>query len=70
MTDRLPDGRFQELARIVEAHTGIQMPSSKRIMLEGRLRNRVRKPSPAFAGFRIRFADVSPALRYLSSDFV
>jgi chemotaxis methyl-accepting protein methylase len=42
MNDELPHSRFLELARIVETHTGIQMPASKRLMLEGRLRGRMR----------------------------
>jgi chemotaxis methyl-accepting protein methylase len=42
MLDRLADRHFVEIARLVEAHTGIQLPASKRIMVEGRLRKRVR----------------------------
>lgn len=42
LDDRLHEKQFLTLARMVEAHTGIRLPSSKRTMLEGRLRRRVR----------------------------
>lgn len=42
MNDALRDKHFQDLSRIVERHTGIQCPPSKRTMIEGRLRKRVR----------------------------
>ncbi len=40
--DQLADAHFAEIARLVEAHTGIRLPPSKRTMVEGRLRRRVR----------------------------
>ncbi len=42
MDDRLRDTHFTRLRQIMESHTGIQLPSSKRTMIEGRLRKRVR----------------------------
>ncbi len=42
MHDRLAEPHFQQIARLVESHTGIRLPASKRIMVEGRLRRRVR----------------------------
>jgi len=40
--DQLANRHFVEIARLVEAHTGIRLPPSKRTMVEGRLRRRVR----------------------------
>ena len=40
--DRLREKHFLTLARLVESHSGIRLPPSKRMMLEGRLRRRVR----------------------------
>lgn len=40
--DQLADSHFDEIARLVETHTGIRLPPSKRTMVEGRLRRRVR----------------------------
>ena len=40
--DRLKDGHFNEIARLVESYSGIMLPPVKRIMIEGRLRRRVR----------------------------
>ena len=40
--DRLREKHFAAIARLVEAHTGIRLPPAKRVMLEGRLRKRVR----------------------------
>jgi chemotaxis methyl-accepting protein methylase len=40
--DQLAERHFVEIARLVEAHTGIRLPPSKRTMVEGRLRRRVR----------------------------
>jgi len=40
--DRLREKHFLTLARLLESHTGIRLPPSKRLMLEGRLRRRVR----------------------------
>jgi len=42
LEDRLREKHFLTLARLVESHTGIRLPSNKRMMLEGRLRRRVR----------------------------
>jgi chemotaxis protein methyltransferase CheR len=42
MYDRLHEKHFAKLARLVEGHTGIRLPSGKRTMVEGRLRKRVR----------------------------
>jgi chemotaxis protein methyltransferase CheR len=42
MHDRISERNFQRLARIVESHAGIRLPPSKRTMVEGRLRKRVR----------------------------
>lgn len=40
--DRLHEKHFLTLAKLVESHTGIRLPPSKRVMLEGRLRRRMR----------------------------
>ena len=40
--DHLSDRHFAEIARRVEGFTGIMLPPSKRVMVEGRLRKRVR----------------------------
>ena len=40
--DRLREKHFVAIARLVESHTGIRLPPTKRVMLEGRLRKRVR----------------------------
>jgi chemotaxis protein methyltransferase CheR len=42
MQDKLRDQHFQRLARLLEQITGIQLPASKRTMIEGRLRRRMR----------------------------
>ena len=42
MNDRLHREPFLEARRLVETHTGIRLPPIKRLMLEGRLRRRVR----------------------------
>ncbi|MGH7035178.1 MAG: CheR family methyltransferase [Stellaceae bacterium] len=42
MYDQISDRNYQRLARIVEDHAGIRLPPSKRTMVEGRLRKRVR----------------------------
>jgi chemotaxis protein methyltransferase CheR len=43
MRDQLQDQHFTRLARLLEQITGIQLPASKRIMIEGRLRRRMRQ---------------------------
>lgn len=40
---RLSEREFAHLASLVESHAGIRMPASKRTMLEGRLRRRLRE---------------------------
>ncbi len=40
--DSMREKHFVTLARLVETHTGIRLPMNKRVMLEGRLRRRVR----------------------------
>ncbi|MCW2275799.1 chemotaxis protein CheR [Rhodoblastus acidophilus] len=40
--DRLSPGDFRRLAKFINAYSGIKMPESKRLMLEGRLRRRLR----------------------------
>jgi chemotaxis methyl-accepting protein methylase len=40
--DSLSAHYFRQLAKVVEADIGIKMPASKRVMVEGRLRSRVR----------------------------
>ncbi len=40
--DSMREKHFVTLARLVETHTGIRLPLNKRVMLEGRLRRRVR----------------------------
>lgn len=40
--DRLSPYNFERLAKLINTHSGIQMPASKRVMLEGRLRRRAR----------------------------
>lgn len=42
MHDQISERNFQRLARIVESHAGIRLPATKRTMVEGRLRKRVR----------------------------
>jgi chemotaxis methyl-accepting protein methylase len=42
MLDQMTDRHFRELARILEGHTGIRLPESKRTMVESRLRKRLR----------------------------
>jgi chemotaxis protein methyltransferase CheR len=42
MTDHLRNEHFLKLARCMEEHTGIQLPPTKRLMIEGRLRRRLR----------------------------
>ncbi len=42
MQDQLHEKHFARLAQLVEDHTGIKLPPGKRIMVEGRLRKRVR----------------------------
>lgn len=41
-SDRLSPGDFQRLAEFISSYSGIKMPASKRLMLEGRLRRRLR----------------------------
>jgi len=41
-SDRLSPGDFQRLAEFINSYSGIKMPASKRLMLEGRLRRRLR----------------------------
>lgn len=43
MNDRLRDQHFNHLSRMLEQITGIQLPPSKRVMIEGRLRRRIRQ---------------------------
>ena len=40
--DRLTERQFAQIARLVTDHTGIKLPPSKRLMVEGRLRRRAR----------------------------
>ena len=40
--DHFSDSNFRALAEVIEARVGIKMPPSKRTMVEGRLRKRVR----------------------------
>jgi chemotaxis methyl-accepting protein methylase len=42
LLDRLSERHFNSLAEIIESEIGIRLPPSKRVMLEGRLRKRVR----------------------------
>ena len=42
VTDRLTDRQFKAIADLVQGEVGIQLPPSKRTMVEGRLRKRVR----------------------------
>lgn len=41
-SDFMSDGDFTRLSTLVSNHTGIRLPPAKRIMLEGRLRKRMR----------------------------
>ena len=43
MSDSLKEQHFNRLSRMLEQITGIQLPASKRIMIEGRLRRRIRQ---------------------------
>ncbi len=42
MFDQLSERNFERLAEIVQSHVGIRLPPTKRTMVEGRLRKRVR----------------------------
>jgi chemotaxis protein methyltransferase CheR len=42
MSEQLNERDYQRLAGIIQDHTGIRMPSAKRVMVEGRLRRRLR----------------------------
>ena len=42
LVDRLTDREFARLAGLITDHVGIKLPPSKRTMVEGRLRRRVR----------------------------
>lgn len=42
MYDQLSDQHYQRLAQIIQSHVGIRLPPTKRTMVEGRLRKRVR----------------------------
>ena len=42
MNQHLRDDHFIALSRLIEQHVGIQLPASKRLMIEGRLQRRVR----------------------------
>lgn len=42
MYDQLSDRHYQRLAQIIQNHVGIRLPPTKRTMVEGRLRKRVR----------------------------
>lgn len=42
MPDQLSDRRFRQVATLVERDIGIQLPPTKRVMVEGRLRKRAR----------------------------
>ncbi len=42
LVDQLSPANFQRLAKLINSYSGIQMPPTKRTMLEGRLRRRVR----------------------------
>ena len=41
--DHLTPGDFQKLARFIHGYSGIKMPPTKKVMVEGRLRRRVRE---------------------------
>ena len=43
LADTISPANFQRLARHINSHTGIMLPPSKTIMMEGRLRRRVRE---------------------------
>jgi chemotaxis methyl-accepting protein methylase len=42
ITECLTDRQFKSIVELIEGHVGIQLPPSKRTMVEGRLRKRVR----------------------------
>lgn len=42
MSDHLAERHFEQISQLVERHTGIKLPPSKRMMVEGRLMRRVR----------------------------
>ncbi|WP_342151989.1 CheR family methyltransferase [Methylorubrum sp. SB2] len=42
LTDTLSERHFRSIAEVIETRVGIQLPATKRTMLEGRLRKRVR----------------------------
>ena len=42
MSDHLSERHFGQISMLVERHTGIKLPPSKRLMVEGRLMRRVR----------------------------
>ena len=49
MRDRLRDQHFTRLTRMLEGITGIQLPPTKRVMIEGRLRRRLRTSTSSFS---------------------
>lgn len=58
-TEQLSTRNFQRLAEFIQAYSGIKMPASKRTMLEGRLRRRMRAK---------RIDDVNDYCRYLFEE--
>ncbi len=58
-TEQLNTRNFQRLAEFIQAYSGIKMPESKRTMLEGRLRRRMRAT---------RIDDVNDYCRYLFEE--
>ncbi len=42
MFDQLSERHYQQLAKVIQDHAGIRLPPTKRTMIEGRLRKRVR----------------------------
>jgi chemotaxis protein methyltransferase CheR len=67
MADPLSPKDFERLADMISGHSGIRLPSGKRLMLEGRLRKRVRALGlPSIAEYcRLLFND-----NQLESEFV
>lgn len=59
ISSRLDDKDFRKIAALVGNHTGIKLPQTKRLMVEGRLRKRAHA---------LGYPDVSGYCRYLFDD--
>ena len=80
MSGQLSERDFHRLATLVEGHCGIRMPAGKRLLVEGRLRKRVRSLQladiPAYCrwvldgdGFAAEFTHLIDAITTNKTDF-